>query len=96
MATISDETLEFARDSFRWLLMDVLDDPFSLVEPDREREPREAFARFRRLAADLGLDYEEILNEAHEYERKRLAQIESGEILPMARLLERGSSDGIA
>jgi len=63
MPMVSDRVLEYAQDSFRGLINDLLDDPSWLLHPDRDLEPGEQIAEYRQLATDLGLDYDILVAE---------------------------------
>ena len=88
MPTVSHEVLAFAKDQFREVVKDLLDDPSSLLHPDRDLEPAEELACLRRLGTDLGLRFDDLVNEGHEISRDRLAKIEAGEIKPATRYSE--------
>lgn len=75
-----------AQDRFRDAVADLLDDPSDLLHPYRECEPAEELAARRRIAADLRLDFDELVRiTGTAYERKRLADIELGKIQPAPR-----------
>jgi hypothetical protein len=85
MPIVSEAVLEFARDRFRDLMENLLDDPSNLLHPLRDLEPVEELKILRDLAADLGLDYEALVAEGTPYEIKRLAEIEAGIHKPAPR-----------
>lgn len=75
--------LNFARTSFRALVDELVDDPSGLLHPWRSVEPAEALSFYRRLAHDLGLDFDAIAAEiGSDFEQQRLRDIESGVIVP--------------
>jgi hypothetical protein len=78
---LSPESLHFAQSAFEAEIEGLLDDPSDLLHPWREREPAEELARFRRIAVDLGIDFDELLARAGtDFERERLRLIDEGTI----------------
>jgi hypothetical protein len=69
--TISDETWSFAQDALEREIAGVLDDPYAWgLESD---DFRAEIALMRRIAADLGLDFDAKVREnGSEYEIERL------------------------
>lgn len=74
----TDRVVAYARERFTDHVADLLDDPSDLVYPWRDKEPSEAIAELRLLAADLGLDFDHIVATVRgsEYEVKRLKLLE--------------------
>lgn len=78
--------LNFARACFVADLEDLLDDPSGLLYPERSYDPAEVLSRGRRLAHDLGVDYDAVIETlGTDFERQRLRNIESGAIVPAPR-----------
>jgi hypothetical protein len=77
--TITAETLDFAQDLFVRLVGELLLDPYGVLQEVvyTETEP-ESFARLRRIATDLGFDFDELAREfGTPVERDRLRRIET-------------------
>lgn len=73
MPKVSQRVLDYARNHFRSSLEELLDDPSWLLHPDEARTPREYFAERRLLAAELGFDFDKLIDEmGTDYERQRL------------------------
>jgi len=71
MPVTTDRVIEFAVEAFKRHLDDLLDDPSWLIE-DGQVDPVEYIAEQRRIAADLGLDFDllsEELGTPYEVER---------------------------
>lgn len=87
MPEISDEALEWARERFRAGVADLLDDPSDLLHPGRSEDPPAYLAKERKLAADLGMDFDAIVAQTGtDFERKRLRDIETGKLAPSTPL----------
>ena len=85
MPVVSDAVLAFAREQFEALVDDLLDDPSDLLHPDRDEEPARVIFGYRKLAFDLGFDFDELVASGSCADRKRLSDIERGIIKPMPR-----------
>lgn len=86
MPVVSDRVFAYARSQFEASIRDLLDDPSHLLHPWRDLEPVEELTEQRKLAADLGFDFDALVAlNGTEYERQRLADIESGKIKPQPR-----------
>ncbi len=85
MPMVSDAVLEFARGQFKALVDDLLDDPSDLLHPDRDDEPPRVIFSYRKLAFDLGFDFDALVAKGHGPERKRLSDIERGIVKPLPR-----------
>jgi hypothetical protein len=82
----TDRVMRFARNHFESDMEDLLDDPSTLLAPYRERSPQVEIGELRALAADMGLDYDELVGRlGTDFERERLRKIEAGEIEPAAQ-----------
>lgn len=82
--TTTPDVLAYARNGFRAEVEGLLDDPSDLLHPGRECEPAEELARYRDRARRFGFDFDALVAETGSaYERKRLAEIESGVIAPL-------------
>lgn len=71
MPVTTDRVIEFATEAFRRHLGDLLDDPTWLLD-EEDLDPVEYIAEQRRIAADLGIDFDsmsEELGSPHEVER---------------------------
>jgi hypothetical protein len=78
-----ERVFNYARNAFIREVWELLDDPSPLLDRYREHgDPREAIAEMRLLAAELGLDFDQLINEATEVESVRFRAIEAGEIKP--------------
>lgn len=88
MPMVSDAVLQFARDQFERLVDELLDDPSDLLHPDRDEEPPRVIFGYRKLAFDLGFDFDTLVSKGGGLERKRLSDIERGIEKP---LLKRGA-----
>jgi hypothetical protein len=78
MPVTTDRVIEFALEAFRRHIDDLLDDPSWLLDED-DLDPPEYIAEQRRIAEDLGIDFEElILQVGHEFEISRLRDYEAG------------------
>lgn len=74
MKQISAETFEWAKEALIMQLELLLDDPYA------DQNPAEVIAGLRRIAQDLGLDFDVLVDEfGTTYERDRLKKLESGE-----------------
>ena len=72
MPVTTDRVIEFAVEAFKRHLGDLLDDPSWLIE-DEQVDPVEYIAEQRRIAADLGLDFDNLSGElGSPYEVERL------------------------
>jgi hypothetical protein len=84
MPVTTDRVIEFAMEAFRRHIDDLLDDPSWLLDED-DLDPSEYIAEQRRIAEDLGIDFEElILQVGHDFEISRLRDYEAGNY-PAAR-----------
>jgi hypothetical protein len=83
---LSDEALRFARAAFVSEIEELLDDPSYLLHPWRECEPLEELDRYRRIAINLGIDFDDLIARAGtDFERERLRLIIEGVIKPASR-----------
>lgn len=73
--------LGFARACFRTLIEELLDDPSFLIHPDDDYNPADELAFYRLLAADIGLDFDELVAEGSPEQRERIAKLERGELI---------------
>ncbi|NTF17337.1 hypothetical protein G6L37_02715 [Agrobacterium rubi] len=62
MPVTTDRVIEFAAEAFRRHLGELLDDPTWLVE-EGDLDPVEYIAEQRRIAADLGIDFDSLSEE---------------------------------
>jgi hypothetical protein len=86
LVATTGRVLSYARASFAVDLENLLDDPSDLLHPWRALTPPEYLAEQRRLAHDLGLDYDGLIEQlGTPDERQRLRDIESGVIQPAPR-----------
>lgn len=88
MPKVSKAVFDFAKECFERSIEDLLDDPSDLLHPLRDEEPAEYFVRERRLAAELGLDFDGLVAKGTIYEQDRLCDIETGKIKPAPRQTE--------
>ncbi len=58
MPIVSDSVLKFAKEQFENVVENLLDDPSGLLHPYRELEPAQELLEYRKLATDLGLDFD--------------------------------------
>jgi hypothetical protein len=85
-AMISARTLDWARLCFDRDVAALLDDPSPLLCAWREQEPPEELAVLRAIGADLGLDFDKLVEQlGTDVERQRLRDIENGAIAPAPR-----------
>jgi hypothetical protein len=77
----SQAVFDYARQSFRDEVAELLDDPFALLHPDNPESPETYFRRQRTLASELGIDFDALVAElGTAFECKRLRMIETGKV----------------
>lgn len=78
MPVTTDRVIEFATEAFHRHIDDLLDDPSWLLQED-DLDPSEYIAEQRRIAEDLGIDFDELIQQVgHDYEISRLRDYEAG------------------
>ena len=75
----TERVLIFARECFDRIIQELLDDPAYLshdYELDGGLSPRAAIAEYRRLASDLGIDFDVLVARGQPFEIDRLKAME--------------------
>lgn len=77
MPEMSDRVLEFTRLMYRQVIEALLDDPSDLLHPEREREPAAEISELRAIGNEIGVSFDDLLNEAHDFERDEIEMLET-------------------
>jgi hypothetical protein len=85
IARLKGEYQEAKRAELCERIRDLLDDPSNLAHEFRAEEPQQVIGRYRAAAKALGLAWEDLMALGSEFERQRLADIESGKLQPRPR-----------
>jgi len=77
MPEVSLNVLEFARDMYRRVIDDLLDDCSDLLHPEREVEPAAEITAYRKLGTELGLDFDELVGRGTTFQQERVKELET-------------------